>query len=101
MVRELDPLSYAGGNYTRTYEIKGENLDLIPDDAVAVFAKIVGSRTEFRYTSNTNYLFSINDRTSESITFTNGTHSLAEGTIGCIVSNDRNVLYWVNDLTPS
>lgn len=75
---------------------------MIPDDAVGIAA---GSNTEPTRSINTTYagnLYQIVERDRNSIRLVQIDHS-AHGSntyLGCIVSADRQTIYWVNDTRP-
>ena len=74
----------------------------LPDDAVGIFAKSNDNPLEYRYTQNLYMQFGIVLKTQTQMVMrqkTVTTHN-QNNYLGAIVSEDRSIVYWINDTKP-
>ena len=96
MVTSVTPDRYASGEFERTYVVRGENLDLIPEEAVGIYTDEEANPLKFRYqATNPTYMFEQISREPNEIVLQQG--SVQHGYVnylGGIVSRDGSVVYW-------
>lgn len=101
MVDEITPTYYAAGDQS-TYTLIGHGFDVLPDNALGIRASHNDDPLENQHTTSYRQLYDINERSDTRIVLSarySGDFTTI-GYIGCIVSNDRNYIYWVNDSQP-
>lgn len=102
MVVETSPNYYAANEVTGNYLLRGEYFKQIPDDAVGIFANDNDKPLQYAYVLGNYYEFQIEGRTDETLTLEpiiQSSHASANY-LGCIISADRQKVYWVNDTKP-
>ena len=84
------------------YTLTGFRFDLIPEDALGILARSNDDPLEFRYLNNSSDLYSITSKSSTEMILVqqNTAQHSVDTYLGAIVSNDRNVVYWVNNSKP-
>lgn len=98
----ITPTYYAAGVANPEYTIEGLGFGLIPEDAVGIAA---GSNDDPTRSINTTYagnLYEITDRGAGTMRLTQIDHN-AHGSdtyLGCIVSADRQTIFWINNTRP-
>ncbi len=101
-MNEVSPNYYASGELPETSTLRGENLDIIPVDAIGVLSSENENPLELRYTQsdyNTASIVSISEDEIE-LRFNGESSHLANVYLGAIVSQDREVVYWMNETSP-
>ena len=102
MVDEVRPGYYAAGTERRTFEVLGGGFGLIPNDCLGIMSYDNSDPLFLKDTDIAAYICTVEEKTDGRIFFTaDGIHQYSlQGYLGCIVSNDRQVVYWVNDSKP-
>lgn len=98
---EIVPTYYAAGVYKHRYTLRGEGFDTLPSDTIAVPSPFNVTPLANLDSDDPNVIMTIESRTPTEIVFAAAEavqHNAAY--IGGIVSNDRQVVYWVNDSQP-
>lgn len=100
MVDEINPNYYADGELNTGFNLVGNNFNDIPANAIGLFARHLDNKLEFRYTINESLLYRIADKTNETMRLESyePTTQHARNFLGAIVSKDRNIVFWINDL---
>lgn len=102
MVAEINPNYYAGGVLNTGFNLMGSDFDVIPSDAVGLYARYNDNPLEFRYSLSPSLLYSITEKTNEAMSLESNNSETTHGKnyLGAIVSNDRSTIYWVNNTKP-
>lgn len=83
------------------FTINGSGFDLIPNDAIGLPATNNDEPLQFLLTTDTHLVAQIVSYSDTSIRFVaSGDSSHNALYLGCIVSADRSVVYWVNESRP-
>ena len=101
MVTEIAPPYYAIGTYNLNFTLRGTGFDGLPDDVVAVPMIRNDFPLELRYNDRPWNVMTMTRNSSTEVTFGNDvteTHSAIS--IGAILSNNRETIYWVNETRP-
>lgn len=99
---EIAPTYYARNVELGDVSLKGLNFDIIPRNALGVYAVDNDNPLQYRYTNQDYVLFDIDTQSETEMLLTprvRTAHSTATY-LGCIVSADRQTLYWVNETRP-
>ena len=99
MVETISPAYYATGEQDRGYVVKGSGFMSIPMDAVGIMSDNKVEPLKLIDSTNPRFLYSVNVRTDtrlELMPMQSATHN-APVYLGGIVSNDRSVVYYVNE----
>lgn len=85
-----------------TFALRGINFNLIPQDAVGVLMVSNDDPLFNRDTTFNNRLFDLNVISDTELTATqrNPSEHNTPSSIGAILSQDRQTVYWVNDMRP-
>ena len=84
------------------YTLIGENLDMIPEDAVGLYALSNAEPLSFINTTDETLLYDVKSVGSgrlELVAREVAVHGV-RNYLGAIVSNDRQTIYWVNNTRP-
>lgn len=104
VVYEVRPSYYAGGPQTPSFELVGWNFNSLPVDAVGTLAFNNASPLSYRTTTNASRVFRVEvvDNTRARALVSDWREHDYPGAffLGCIVSNNREQLYWVNNSSP-
>ena len=104
MVDEVLPSYYAKDTLNNVYELLGRGFVNIPNDAVGCLAVSNDDPLAYRYeTGEFSYrLFEVSEKTNNRLVMTPvvDTPHAVPSYLGCIVSQDRTVVYWVNETHP-
>lgn len=86
----------------RDFVVAGYNLDQIPLDAIGILAISNSAPLQFLDTMVSAYIIPIADLQQNSLSLRQAeVHNVgAPSYLGCIVSPDRSVVYWVNNNGP-
>lgn len=101
VVDSVDPVYYAYGRFAYRFTLYGSGFVGLPSNAVAIPMADNDNPLQYRNTVVPAFVMTIENVTPNSVTFS----SLAEGdhgrsSIGAILSNDRETVYWVNNSRP-
>lgn len=97
----MTPNYYAAGVYRMEFEVTGSNLNAIPNDAVAIPSFSNDDPQQLISTDYPDLLGVMVERSSERLVFrAHQESSHAAGYLGCIVSSDRQTVYWINETRP-
>ena len=102
MVNEITPTYYAAGTPSVNTIIRGENFDLIPNDARIVWATDNNNPEEFKGTNVGQYRFVIVSKTNNEMELrqeVEGSHGVLSF-VGAIYSREWSVTFWVNNTNP-
>lgn len=102
MVDEITPTYYASGVEQPSYTLTGSGFDWLPSDALGIRATSNDNPLEF-INSGSLSLYDITEKSDTRIVLARqgGVGPIgSRGYLGAIVSNDRNIIYWVNDSQP-
>ena len=98
---EIRPSYYAAGDNSLEFELIGENFDLLPSDTVGVQMHSNDDPLANRYEPVDVNLMHIVERSSTRILVRAYRHwEHIQCSIGALLSNDRSVVYWVNETRP-
>lgn len=101
-MNEISPTYYAAGRFQLDFMIYGENLELIPDDALACGSYQNNRPLEHIHDNIHSYdVMSIVERGDGFIRFT-GDESVTRSPeyLGVIRSADESLIYWINTTRP-
>lgn len=99
---EISPNYYAPGEAVERYVLMGHNLELIPSDAIGLYARLNNAPLEYINTTDPEAIMDIEVRTDTTISVRPrlvSSHTI-NNYLGAIVSADRQTVYWVNDTEP-
>ena len=102
MVDEISPAYYAWKDVAEFYELHGRGFNLIPDDAVGLFATDVNAPLDYGKYDGDKFLFSIIEKTDTMMRLQArqpSTHG-SDNFLGGILSADKSQVYWVNNTRP-
>ena len=102
MVDNITPDYYAIGVSPDEYIIDGKNLDIIPSNALGIFAYNNDDPLRFRYDTADNHSYKIVEQSYSRMVLrhiTGGTLG-SDTYLGGIVSPDGSIVYWVNETKP-
>lgn len=97
----ITPTYYAGGSRERKFELIGSGFTSIPTDAVGVLSQ--GNNDPLMWARDTEpfKLATVEVIDDTKAIVDNGVHNLGNNTyLGGIVSNNRQIVYWVNNTKP-
>lgn len=101
MVTEVTPTYYAVGTHTLKFVLKGAGFDALPENAIAVPMINNSEPLQFRYNELGYNVMTMNRMSNTEVQFESTTiadHS--PKSIGAILSQDRETIYWVNTTNP-
>lgn len=75
---------------------------MIPNDALGILSNGNTAPLYFRNTTQRSLLFEITEKSDDTLVLTAMEQSTAGGAVylGCVVSSDRQTIYWVNETRP-
>lgn len=101
MVSEVLPAYYAAGEYTYEFEILGRGFDSLPNDIVGVPMVSNDNPLQFRNATSGVSMMTIAERSNNRLVMRAATpYNHEAASIGALLSNDRTIVYWVNDTNP-
>lgn len=104
VVYEVRPSYYAGGPQTPSFDLIGWNFNSLPEGAVGTLAFNNASPLSYRSTTNASRVFRVevlDDARARALVSDWREHEYPGAFyLGCIVSSDREQLYWVNNSSP-
>lgn len=102
VVDEIQPNYYAANVVVDNYVVVGRGFNLIPMDAVGIFANSNPAPLEFIETSSPDLLFDISEKTNTRMVLVSRSPiaHVKDSFLGGIVSNDRQTVFWTNDTRP-
>lgn len=98
----ITPTYYAANAELIDCVLEGENLDLIPADAVGILATGNASPTAQSHVEYPDWIYDIVSRTETRIVL-RVRSAVVHGFntyVGCLVSPDRETIYWTNETRP-
>lgn len=101
MVTEIIPTYYAAGTYQHKYRLRGNGFAELPDNVVAVPMLNNNDPLQLREiesAANVMRMTRISPTEVEFAASAAAAHTAAS--IGAILSNDRQAVYWVNETNP-
>lgn len=98
----ISPNYYAGGSYKRDFILEGVNFSMVPSNAIGLIATDNNNPLELIEATSPAVILSVGQNTDTAMSLLNdSSHTLNEPSyLGAIVSNDRQVVYWVNQSRP-
>lgn len=98
----INPTYYAATILNSGFDVVGSNFDLIPNNAIGLYANDNDKPLLFRYSLADNTIYKISRKTNKLISFQAVAPSTTHGDnyLGAIVSEDRNIIYWINNTKP-
>jgi hypothetical protein len=100
-VTEITPTYYAAGEYQHRYNLKGNNFNILPADAVAVPMIANDNPLQYRNIADASNMMQMTRLSDTEVIFAaTATAEHLTGSIGAILSNDRVTIYWVNETNP-
>lgn len=101
MVSEILPTYYAAGEYTYEFEIIGRGFDSLPNDMVGVPMTSNENPLQFRNAASRESMMTIAERSNTRLVMKAAApYNHVAASIGALLSNDRTIVYWVNDTNP-
>lgn len=102
MVNEITPTYYARGESLRNVTLNGFGFELIPGDAIGILSSSNDDPKENLDTQDNYMLYDIISQTQNKIVLKEKVSASADedSYLGCIVSPDRQTVYWENTTKP-
>lgn len=102
VVDSVSPDYYAQGEQTGTFTLLGHNFQFLPSDAIGIIAYNNNNPIEYRNSFSRSLLFNLEILSDGELKATPQEESsyLKPRYLGCIMSSDRSVMYWVNNTQP-
>lgn len=99
---DISPTYYDGNVIPREYVLSGRNFRYVENEALGVAATSNANPTERKDSTNNIVLYDIVEKTDSRLVLKQKEETAIghANFLGCLVSADRQVVYWVNETEP-